>query len=65
MGSSESEIQDYIILQNSFHPFEPHKVFDLGIERITDCKLIGIVTTIFHNSKLPSQAISAVTPKLW
>ncbi len=23
---------------------------------------IGIVTTIFHNSKLPSQAISAVTP---
>ncbi|MEM9475173.1 MAG: C4-dicarboxylate TRAP transporter substrate-binding protein [Pseudomonadota bacterium] len=25
---------------------------------------IGIVTTIFHNSKLPSQAISAVTPMI-
>ena len=52
MGSSESEIQDYITLQNSFQPFEPHKVFDLGIERITDCKLIGIVTSIVkHHCK--------------
>ena len=46
MGTTETQIQDYIALQNSFQPFEPHKVFDLGIERITDRKLIGIVTTI-------------------
>jgi [ribosomal protein S5]-alanine N-acetyltransferase len=51
MGSSESEIQDYITLQNSFQPFEPHKVFDLGIERITEGKVIGILTTIIKHHR--------------
>jgi RimJ/RimL family protein N-acetyltransferase len=46
MGTTEAQIQKYIALQKSFQPFEPHKVFDLAIERITDQKLIGIVTTI-------------------
>jgi ribosomal-protein-alanine N-acetyltransferase len=46
MGTTESEIRDYIELQNSFEPFELQKVFDLGIERKVDNKLIGIVTTI-------------------
>ena len=52
MGSTEAEIQAYIEMQNSFQPFEPHKVFDLGIERHADGKLIGIVTTIIkHHCK--------------
>jgi ribosomal-protein-alanine N-acetyltransferase len=51
MGTTETQIQDYIALQNSFQPFEPHKVFDLGIERITDGKLIGIVTTIIKHHR--------------
>jgi RimJ/RimL family protein N-acetyltransferase len=51
MGGTEVEIQDYITLQNSFQPFEPHKVFDLAIERITDRKLIGIVTTILKHHR--------------
>lgn len=49
MGTTEAQLQDYIALQNSFQPFEPHKVFDLGIERIEDLKLIGIVTTILKH----------------
>ena len=32
MGTSEAQIADYIEMQNSFQPFEPHKVFDLGID---------------------------------
>ena len=51
MGTTEAQIRDYIALQNSFQPFEPHKVFDLGIERITDGKLIGIVTTILKHHR--------------
>ncbi len=38
-------------MQNSFQPFEPHKVFDLGIERKADDKLIGIVTAIIKQSQ--------------
>jgi len=46
MGTTRAKIRAYIEMQNSFKPFEPHKVFDLGIERKEDGKLIGIVTTI-------------------
>jgi RimJ/RimL family protein N-acetyltransferase len=46
IGTTEAEIREYIEMQNGFQPFEPHKVFDLGIERRTGCKLIGIVTAI-------------------
>lgn len=55
MGTSETEIRDYIEMQNSFQPFELHKVFDLGIERRADHKLIGIVTAItkqFHKVEI-------------
>ena len=51
MGTSEAQIADYIEMQNSFQPFEPHKVFDLGIERKGDRKLIGIVTTIVKHHR--------------
>jgi RimJ/RimL family protein N-acetyltransferase len=51
MGSSEADIQDYINLQNNLQPFEPHQVFDLGIQRLADRKMIGIVTTIIKHHR--------------
>ena len=51
MGTTEAEIRDYIEMQNRFQPFEPHKVFDLGIERRADNKLIGILTTIIKHHR--------------
>ena len=51
MGTTESEIWDYIEMQNSFQSFEPRKVFDLGIERRLDGKLIGIVTAIIKHHR--------------
>jgi ribosomal-protein-alanine N-acetyltransferase len=52
MGTTEYEIKKYIKMQNSFQPFEKHKVFELGIERKEDKKLIGLVTMIIkHHSK--------------
>jgi RimJ/RimL family protein N-acetyltransferase len=53
MGTTEPEIRAYIKMQNGFQPFEPHEVFDLGIERKADHKLIGIVTAIVkHHRKV-------------
>jgi ribosomal-protein-alanine N-acetyltransferase len=49
LGTTESEIRNYIDLQNSFEPFENGKVFDLGIERRIDGKLIGLLTLIIKN----------------
>ena len=49
LGTTESEIRIYIDLQNSFEPFEKGRVFDLGIERRIDRKLIGLLTLIIKN----------------
>ena len=53
IGTTEAAIRDYIEMQNGFQSFEPHKVFDLAIERGADGKLIGIVTAIVkHHRKV-------------
>jgi len=49
MGTTKSEIKEYIDIQNSYQPFEQGKVFDLGIERKKDHKLIGLLTLIIKN----------------
>ena len=60
---SNRSVEDVWLLVkiNKFHQeFSRHGQKFLSLERII--RKIGIVTTIFHSSKLPSQAISAVTP---
>jgi ribosomal-protein-alanine N-acetyltransferase len=44
--ATPSGVKKYIELQNSFEPFEQGKCFDLAIERISDSKVLGLVTLV-------------------
>jgi ribosomal-protein-alanine N-acetyltransferase len=44
--ATSSGVKKYIELQNSYEPFELGKCFDLAIERISDSRVLGLVTLV-------------------
>ena len=44
--ATEEGVRKYILLQNSYQPFEKNKVFEIAIERKEDGKVIGLLGLI-------------------
>jgi len=44
--ATEEGVREYILLQNSYQPFQKNKVFELAVERKEDGKVIGLLGLI-------------------